>query len=128
MKKNVIVITSMYPNGEKAPPALAATTIFMHAKPINFVLFFPTAITTAHIINAVVRLSAMGDIKNDKIPVIQNIFLKVKPWPTNQDLNASKTFLSVIEFIKVIATNKNPNNSANSKKVCLKAYEAEWTS
>ena len=66
----------MSPKGEKAPPAFAATTMFIQASNINLLFPFPTAITTAHISKAVVRLSAIGDIKNDRIPVITNIFLK----------------------------------------------------
>ena len=67
----------MSPNGEKAPPALAATTILIHAKQINFLLPLATAITTAHISNAVVKLSAIGDIKKESTPVIIKIFLKI---------------------------------------------------
>ena len=62
----------MSPNGLKAPPALAATTMLMQARLTNLGLPLPTARTTAHIINAVVRLSAIGDIKKAKRPVIQN--------------------------------------------------------
>ena len=60
------------PKGLNAPPALAATTIFIHAIEINFGLEAPTAITTAHRTSAVVRLSAKGDMKNAMTPVIQN--------------------------------------------------------
>ena len=62
----------MSPKGLKAPPAFAATTMFMHAIEMNFGLADPTAITTAHNTSAVVKLSARGDIKNARTPVIQN--------------------------------------------------------
>ena len=62
------------PKGEKAPPALAATTILMQAIHIKLLFPFATAITTAHINNAVVKLSAIGDIKKESIPVITKIF------------------------------------------------------
>ena len=65
----------MSPKGEKAPPAFAATTMLIHAKQIKGLFPFATAMTTAHINNAVVRLSAIGEIKKDKIPVIIKIFL-----------------------------------------------------
>ena len=108
------------PKGENAPPALAATTILIQAKQMNFLLPFATAITTAHINSAVVKLSAIGDIKKESTPVMIKIFLKSKPIFTNQALKTSNTFLSVMVLIKVIATNKNINNSANSRKTCLK--------
>ena len=60
------------PNGLKAPPAFAATTMLIQAIPIKAGLSAPTAITTAHIISAVVKLSATGEIKNARIPVNQN--------------------------------------------------------
>ena len=60
------------PKGLNAPPALAATTILIQAIPIKAGLSAPTAITTAHMINAVVRLSATGEIKKARIPVSQN--------------------------------------------------------
>jgi hypothetical protein len=68
----------MSPNGLNAPPALAATTIFTQLILVKFLLPFPTAKTTAHIVRAVVRLSAMGDKKKDIKPVIQNNFLYEK--------------------------------------------------
>ena len=52
------------PNGLNAPPALAATTILIQAQQINFLLSGATAITIADISNAVVKLSATGEIKN----------------------------------------------------------------
>jgi Na+/H+ antiporter NhaD/arsenite permease-like protein len=64
----------MSPNGLKAPPALAATTILMQAMPTNLGLSAPTASTTAHISSAVVRLSATGEMKKARKPVIQNSF------------------------------------------------------
>ena len=54
------------------PPALAATTILIQESETNRGLSDPTAITTVHIIKAVVRLSAIGEIINARIPVIQN--------------------------------------------------------
>ena len=43
----------------------------------NFECPWPTAITTAHITRAVVKLSAIGDRKKAIIPVIQKIFRNV---------------------------------------------------
>ena len=63
------------PKGLKAPPAFAATTIFTQLILVKFLLPLPTAKTTAHIVKAVVKLSAIGDKKNDIKPVIQNNFL-----------------------------------------------------
>ena len=62
----------MSPNGLNAPPALAPTTILIQDRDTNLALSRPTAITTAHMIRAVVRLSATGDRQNARIPVIQN--------------------------------------------------------
>ena len=62
----------MSPNGLNAPPALAATTILMHASMTNFLLPPPTAITTAAISSAVVRLSAIGEMQKANRPVTQN--------------------------------------------------------
>ena len=56
----------MSPKGEKAPPAFAATTILIQAKQIKGLLPLATAITTAHIKRAVVRLSAIGEIKKKR--------------------------------------------------------------
>ena len=42
---------------------------------VKFLLPLPTANTTAHIVSAVVKLSAIGDKKNEINPVIQNNFL-----------------------------------------------------
>ena len=61
----------MSPKGLKAPPAFAATTILIHAIPTNFGLDEPTASTTAQRTRAVVKLSANGDKKKARIPVIQ---------------------------------------------------------
>lgn len=58
--------------GTEAPPALAAITILMQAKLTNLGFSPPTFMTTAHINNAVVRLSAIGEMKNANQPVIQN--------------------------------------------------------
>ncbi len=63
------------PKGLKAPPALAATTILTQLILVKFLLPLPTANTTAHIVRAVVKLSAIGDRKNEMNPVIQNNFL-----------------------------------------------------
>jgi hypothetical protein len=48
------------PKGEKAPPAYAAITKLIQAKQMNYLFPLATAITTAHIKSAVVRLSAIG--------------------------------------------------------------------
>src|SRR5699024_4361833 len=60
------------PKGLKAPPALAATTMFTQLMAINLPCPSATFMTTAHMRSAVVKLSATGEIKNAKIPVIQN--------------------------------------------------------
>ena len=62
----------MSPKGLKAPPALAATTILIAPKLINWGLSLPTARSTAHNTNAVVKLSKTGDKKNAQNPVSQN--------------------------------------------------------
>ena len=60
------------PKGLNAPPALAATTILMQASETKRGLSEPTDMTTAHMIKAVVKLSAIGEIINARIPVTQN--------------------------------------------------------
>jgi hypothetical protein len=62
----------MSPNGLNAPPALAATTIFMQDSATKRGAPAPTAMTTAHMTRLVVRLSATGEMKNASAPVIQN--------------------------------------------------------
>ena len=84
------------PNGLNAPPAFAATTILIQAIAINLIFVPPTAIATVDINNAVVKLSAIGDNKNDNTPVIQNILRKEKPRETNQARNASNTLRSAM--------------------------------
>ena len=80
----------MSPNGLKAPPALAATTILIQATAINLWLSPATAITTVAISNAVVKLSATGEMKNAIKPVSQKMVLNEKPLLTNQARIASK--------------------------------------
>ena len=62
----------MSPNGQKAPPALAAITKFTKPILMNFSLSEPTANTTAPTNKAAVRLSATADRKKVMIPVIKN--------------------------------------------------------
>ena len=62
----------MSPNGLKAPPALAATTMLTQPMLTNFGASRPTARITAHISSAVVRLSKAADRKKLSTPVIQN--------------------------------------------------------
>ena len=62
----------MSPNGLNAPPAFAPTTMLTQLMATNLGSSLPTANTTAHIISAVVKLSAIGEIKKAKIPVSQN--------------------------------------------------------
>ena len=81
----------MSPNGLKAPPALAATTMLIQASSTKRWLSPPTASTTAHISKAVVRLSAMGEMKKASRPVIQNRLRKPKPLRTSQVRRASNT-------------------------------------
>ena len=111
----------MSPNGLNAPPALAATTMFAAAMATNRGCPLPTAITTAHITSAVVRLSAIGDRKKAMMPVIQNTFRRPNPRETSQARSHSKTFRSVIALMYVIATRRKKNSSANSRNVCRKA-------
>jgi len=66
----------MSPKGLKAPPAFAATTILIQASTINVVFPAPTDIATAAINKAVVRLSAMGEITKESMPVIQKTVLR----------------------------------------------------
>ena len=63
------------PKGENAPPALAATTIFIRPGTIKALLPLPATITTVPRISAVVKLSAIGERKKAIIPEITNIFL-----------------------------------------------------
>ena len=81
----------MSPNGLKAPPALAATTMLMQATVMNCVLLPPTAMTTVAISRAVVRLSATGEMKNASRPVIQKTARSEKPRVTSQTRSASNT-------------------------------------
>jgi len=84
----------MSPNGLNAPPAFEATTILTMAIETKRGLLEPTANTTAPMISAVVRLSAIGEMKNAKNPVIQKSCLKVKPFKINQVFKLSNTNLS----------------------------------
>ena len=63
------------PNGEKAPPALAATTMLIRPGTTKALLPRPATITTVPSIRAVVKLSAIGERKKAIIPEIINIFL-----------------------------------------------------
>ena len=87
------------PNGLKAPPAFAATTILIHAIETKRVLSPPTAMTTAHISSAVVRLSAIGEMKNASIPVSQKRLRKPKPLLTRRERSASKTWRSCMALM-----------------------------
>jgi hypothetical protein len=81
----------MSPKGENAPPALAATTTLIKASNMKRALSAPTAMTTAPISNAVVRLSAMGLMKNASRPVIQKTCRRLKPFETSHTRSASNT-------------------------------------
>ena len=87
------------PNGLNAPPAFAPTTMLIQARLTKRVLSPPTESTTAHISSAVVRLSAMGEMKNARKPVSQNNLRRLKPFRTNHNRNASNTFLSSIALM-----------------------------
>ena len=54
----------------------------------------PIAITTAPITNAVVRLSATGEMKNARMPVNQNTARRDNPNETRRVRKAEKTFCS----------------------------------
>ena len=62
----------MSPNGQKAPPALAATTVLTQAMPTKRGSSLPTAITTAHMSMAVVMLFDTEEMKKARTPVTQN--------------------------------------------------------
>ena len=81
----------MSPKGLKAPPALAATTMLMQATVMNLGLPAPTAMTTAPMIRAVVRLSASGEMKNASSPVSQNRLRSEKPDEINHARKALNT-------------------------------------
>src|SRR5690606_26685751 len=63
------------PKGLHAPPAFAATTMFIAPGTKNEALLLSIVIRTVDNIRAVVKLSATGDIKNANNPVAQNSFL-----------------------------------------------------
>jgi hypothetical protein len=84
----------MSPKGEKAPPALAAMTMLMHETTMKAGLLAPTAITTAPISRAVVRLSATGEMKKASRPVIQKIWRRVNPLLTSHERSARKVLRS----------------------------------
>ena len=81
-----------------APPAFAATTMLMQLIAMKRGLPCPTAMTTAHITNAVVRLSITGDRKKLIMPVMMKSFRYPKPRLTSHERNPSKTRRSDIEF------------------------------
>jgi len=65
----------MSPNGDHAPPAFAATTMFIAPGTRNARFFLSIVKRTVERISAVVRLSATGEMKNAKSPVSQKSFL-----------------------------------------------------
>ena len=65
------------PNGLHAPPAFAATTMFIAPATRKFVLVLSIVKRTVERIRAVVRLSATGLMKNAKAPVSQKSLLYV---------------------------------------------------
>jgi hypothetical protein len=89
----------MSPKGLKDPPAFAATTMLMHARVTKRVLSPPTAMTTAHIKSAVVRLSATGEMQNASPPVIQKSARRPKPLRINQERKASNTCRSCMALM-----------------------------
>src|SRR4051794_31093109 len=66
-----IIRVVISPNGEKTPPALAATTMLTHAPAVDFLSCPRAAMATAPMTSAVVRLSAMGDRTKDNAPTDQ---------------------------------------------------------
>ena len=113
-----IIRVVISPKGLNAPPALAATTVLIQHIFINLLSLLKDVITE-HIIKAVVKLSAIGDKKNDNIPVNQYIFLYDSFFLIIIDFNSSNIFLSFMEFIYVIVTKRNKNNSAYSNILFL---------
>ena len=83
------------PKGLHAPPAFAATTIFIAPGTKKSLFSFSIVINTVDSIKAVVKLSATGLIKNAKVPVIQYSFLYEYPLETRLYFRALKTFLSI---------------------------------
>ncbi len=57
------------------------------------------AMTTAHMSRPVVRLSATGEMKKERAPVIQKSLRKEKPAETSLTRRASKTYLSFMALI-----------------------------
>ena len=104
----------MSPKGLKAPPALDATTILMQAGPIKRGLLPPMAMTTAHIKSAVVKLSAIGEIKKGRIPVSQKSDRSPRDEAISFFRNHSNRLRSSIAFMYVIATKRKSINSENS--------------
>ena len=107
----------MSPKGLKAPPALAPTTMLMQARATNFGLSPPTAMTTAPITSAVVRLSATGEMAKARSPVIQNRESREKPRETSQARRASNTPRSSRVLMKVIAASRNSSSSTYSSRL-----------
>ena len=89
----------MSPKGEKAPPALAATTMLMQARTTKRRFPAPTAMTTAPISRAVVRLSATGEMKKASRPVSQKMVRRENPRETSQPRRALKTLRSSRELM-----------------------------
>ena len=106
------------PNGDQAPPAFAATTILIAPGTKKAFFFCSIVINTVDKISAVVKLSAIGDIKNAKNPVIQNNCLYVYPFEIRLYFNFSNTPICIIVSIYVIATNKKKKISAISSIKC----------
>ena len=84
----------MSPNGLKAPPALAATTMLIQAAAMKRLCPGPAAMATAPMTSAVVRLSAMGERKKAKRPVHQKMARRENPAAQSQARSASKTWRS----------------------------------
>lgn len=106
-----IINVVISPNGLKTPPAFAAMTILIELKFRNFLSCFSIDVNIDDINNTVVKLSAIGEIKNANNPVIQYNFL--------YDILSFIIVLCIlvimsvvfITFIYVIVINKNINNS-----------------
>ncbi len=114
----------MSPKGEKAPPALAATTIETQLTATKAGEARPTANTTAPKTKAVVKLSRTPERKNAKIPDIQNSCRYDNPRSTNLIRRTSNTRRSSNVFTYVMATSRNKKSSPYSKIICCAAASA----
>mmetsp|Transcript_47227 Transcript_47227/g.75623 ORF Transcript_47227/g.75623 Transcript_47227/m.75623 type:complete len:251 (+) Transcript_47227:105-857(+) len=109
------------PKGEKAPPALAATTMFTQHIATYSCSPWPRLETTAPISTAVVRLSAMGESQKAIRPVIQKHERYENPPSTSHMRMRANTLSCCMVLMNVMAHSKNRNTSTNSVRLCRAA-------